>query len=383
VTIDRNTAEVTPICGFDETGSSPNIGFNPEDGFLYYAQGSDLFRITDIPTCEIVNLEDFGAEGLGPLGFIYGFFTNVLIPSFIPQAEASHTTSFRAITWWPAGGVFLVGSFDTIRTYDLETLVEEIINSDMGHDTKGFAFNLVGQKSGGGDDDEPPTIGMNRAGDRLLVTCGVAFDADCFTITSDYHEEFKLYEMMSGTHTVSITVYCAKGVNYCNYVGLGIMPYSEFNTNPTWWLEATKNLSGQWTVSKTDPLGYTGEVIVTTQIVNNKFVIVSFTIQFNNIDTGPMKVGIQARSIDKAVRNWYLNEGVEIKDAHAYPYVETAFEKPLKVDSLCLNENSNKRYTCAFKMVQEWATQNAEETLNEILSGNYVYDDYYREHNLD
>jgi len=98
---------------------------------------------------------------------------------------------------------------------------------------------VVSKKSGGGN-DEPPTIGMNMAGTKLIVTCGVKFDQKCFTITSPFHEEFKLYEMMSGTHTISITMYCAQGVQTCNYAAIGIMPYSESIANTTWSFSWTK-----------------------------------------------------------------------------------------------------------------------------------------------
>ena len=42
------------------------------------------------------------------------------------------------------------------------------------------------------------------------------------------------------------------------------------------------------------------------------------------------------------------------------------YEKPLELESLCLNENPNKRYTCAFDKVREWTIKNAEKTLSEL-----------------
>jgi len=68
-----------------------------------------------------------------------------------------------------------------------------------------------------------------------------------------------------------------------------------------------------------------------------------------------------------------LNEGVEFKDAHAYPYIETAFEAPLEVEPLCIGEDVYHRGNCAFDKVKEWATNNAEETMRQMLNNEYTY----------
>ena len=86
-----------------------------------------------------------------------------------------------------------------------------------------------------------------------------------------------------------------------------------------------------------------------------------------------MKFGIQVRDIRQGVQNTYLNEGVQFKDADAYPYIETAFEEPLVVEPLCIGEDLTHRNTCAFEKVKEWATNNAEETLRQMLNNEYIY----------
>jgi len=230
----------------------------------------------------------------------------------------------------------------------------------------------------GKSDHEPPTIGQSMDGNQV-VTCGVAFGAKCFTITAPFHEEFKLYEMMSGTHTISITMYCASGVSTCNYAAIGIMPYSESMANTTWKIELEKDFEGNLTTVTTDPEGFLGTVTVTTQIIDDKFWIVSFTIEFKNKDTGPMMFGVQARDNYHGVRNWYLNEGVEFKDSDAYPSILTEFEDSLKIDPLCLNEDPTYRNSCAFDKVRDLATKNAEYLLEDILNGNYIYDKYVRD----
>jgi len=86
-----------------------------------------------------------------------------------------------------------------------------------------------------------------------------------------------------------------------------------------------------------------------------------------------MKFGVQARNDENAVRNWYLNEGVEFKDSDAYPSILTEFENPLQVHPLCLNEDATYRYSCAFAEIRDQATQIAEETLRQMLNGEYLY----------
>jgi hypothetical protein len=89
-------------------------------------------------------------------------------------------------------------------------------------DIRAFVFPAKGSGP-----HEPPTIGKNLAGTKQMVDNGLCINADCFTVTKKFHEEFKLYEMMSGTHTISITTFCAQGVDKCVYAAIGIMPYTD------------------------------------------------------------------------------------------------------------------------------------------------------------
>ncbi len=275
------------------------------------------------------------------------------------------------------GGGFGGGPRDNhLGTIDLTTGVITHIGPTVdGLDAIAFSPGdvFVVSKSTNGGDEEPPTIGMNYDGTKLIVTCGVNFDGKCFTITSPYHEEFKLYEMMSGTHTISITMYCAQGVQTCNYAAIAVMPYSEsMNGNTTWKIELSKDFEGNLTLVKTDPEGFLGTITYTTSM-GDQFWIVSFTIDFKNKDTGPLKFAVQARDDNGEVRNWELNEGVEFKDSDAYPSIETAFEDSLEIDSLCLNEDPTYRYSCAFAEIRDQAILNAEETLRQMENGEYRY----------
>jgi len=230
---------------------------------------------------------------------------------------------------------------------------------------------------------EPPTIGKNLAGTQQMVNNGFCIDADCFTVTKLFHEEFKLYEMMSGTHTLSTLVYCAQGVEHCNYSAIGIMPYDKDMNDAVWKIEMKGNHLGEWTPVIYDPEGFLGEVTITTQIISDNFLSVSYTIEFKNKQTPPMKVGVQLRDDKNGVRNFYFNEGIQLNDSDAYPYVETAFEEPIKVEMPCINPQPHDRDSCGFELVRDWTQKNAQELLNDMQNGNYIYDKYVRDRYYD
>ena len=81
-----------------------------------------------------------------------------------------------------------------------------------------------------------------------------------------------------------------------------------------------------------------------------------------------MILNIEVRDSRGGYRDFKFNDGVEIIDAYAYPSIETSYEPPLEIKPLCLNENANKRYTCAFEKVRDWTIKTAETALEEINS---------------
>ena len=105
----------------------------------------------------------------------------------------------------------------------------------------------------------------------------------------------------------------------------------------------SKNNLGDWTLDWYDPDDYisdpgdavSGDIVFVPQIIDNKLLGTSFTIDFKNKDTGQLKLGIQVRDSYNGVRNFYFNEGVEFIDADAYPTVETEYEAPIEVEPLC------------------------------------------------
>jgi len=370
VEIDTTTGTTTELCDFNdgESRTRPNtIGFNFADGFLYRAvdevQEGAFQKITDTSGEECVTVDQV-TEGVGG-------------------------DNYQALTWgaeeekfFAADDVACCSLFDMILD-GADWVVSKIgeFTGILSHTSHGLAFvpfepappvAFSGTTGGGGGTYEDPTIGLNNKG-MPMVKCGVMFDITCFDITSKFHYEFELYEMMSGTHTISITTFCSQGVDTCNYVALAIMPYSKDINEATWKIELHKDHLGNLTPVIIDPEGYLGEVTVTSNVRDGKFWIVSFTIEFKNKDTDPMKFGIQVRDNKHGVQNTYLNEGVQFKDAHAYPYIETAFEAPLEVEPLCIGEDVFHRGNCAFDKVKEWATNNAEETMRQIMNNEYTY----------
>src|SRR3972149_1779651 len=63
-----------------------------------------------------------------------------------------------------------------------------------------------------------------------------------------------------------------------------------------------------------------------------------------------------------------FNEGVFVNDIYAYPQVDASYMPSVKVQPLCLNEDSTDRNTCAFELVRQWTIKQAEEKLMVVRS---------------
>jgi len=230
---------------------------------------------------------------------------------------------------------------------------------------------VVDSKSGnsGSSQHEPPSIGKNHDGlIQYVGNGGIAIDGKQFLVTKPFHQEFELYEMLSGKHTISNIIYCPRGVESCNYIAIGVTPYQGDVDDAIWWIELRKDILDNWAIRVFDDTGKIGTpVTFSTQLIDNYRLGTSITIPFNNIDTPPLKLWVQVRDDNNGIRNFYFNEGVQFKDEHAYPYVETTFENPLEIEPLCLDENPNHRYSCAFEKVKQWTIKNAEKALHQIM----------------
>ncbi len=234
----------------------------------------------------------------------------------------------------------------------------------------------------GNSGHEPPTIGKSLDGVRQVVDGGISVDDQTWTVTQGYHQEFELLQMLSSPHTISNVIHCAKGVLYCNYIAVGFMGLTDDFNNPVMTVSATKDHLGDWTLGWYDPDDYISDpgdatptdITFVPQIIDDKLLGTSFTIDFKNKDTGQLKLGIQVRDSYNGVRNFFFNEGVEFIDADAYPAVETAYEAPLEVESLCFGQNNPDRNSCQFAKIKDWALLNAEETLRQMMGNQYEYE---------
>jgi len=213
---------------------------------------------------------------------------------------------------------------------------------------------------------EDPTIGKSHDG-KQVVENGICIDIRCWTVTANYHQDFELVEMFSdSTHTITTTVFCQHGVNKCNYVAFGVSPYGTNINDSVWKIILQKDHRDNWTMKVIDPDGHLGEITSTTQIVNDGgHLSASVTIEFKKPTPG-MILNIEVRDSGGGYRDFKFNDGIAIADAYAYPSIETSYEQPLEITPLCLNENPNKRYTCAFDKVRDWTIKNAEAALEQI-----------------
>jgi len=264
-----------------------------------------------------------------------------------------------------------------VNTAILTAVVEDEGPSGNNQDSASVEVELTAQeeecpsKSSGAGGHEPPTIGMNMAGNQQIVTNGMGIDGQFRTVTQQFHEEMELIQMLTSPHTISNTIFCNEGVQECDYVGIAFTTKDFDYNDPVMKVEAQKT-GGEWIISWYDPQDFIqdpddaipGEITFTAQI-DGDFLLTSFTINFKNKDTGQLVIGIQVRDEERGVRTFWFNEGVEFKDSDAYPSIETEFENPLEIDSLCLNEDPTYRYSCAFAKKVQLEIERAEKLLKE------------------
>ena len=151
---------------------------------------------------------------------------------------------------------------------------------------------------------EPPTIGMNSAGNYQIVTNGMGIDGQFWTVTQPYHEEMKLIQMLTSPHTISNTIFCNEGVQECNFVGVAFTT-KDFDYNNAVMKVEAKKTNGEWTISWYDPQDFIqdpddaipGKITFTADIEGD-FLFTSFTIVFKNKDTGELIIGIQVRDVE-------------------------------------------------------------------------------------
>jgi len=407
VTINPTTGESTKIVKVVDGIGTVGVAFD-KDGIFYGTTGgkSELYKI-DLITGEkelvgIIKEGDTNIKGINNLQFNPDSEKFVALGSSSPpgiyeidpaDASAKKLSELKV----PLASCSIARAPDTGEWFSVTSLTKQLVRLDidtgdvffigpLGDASSGvvcgLAFEEVIRGTTGAAGHEPPTIGKALDGVRQVVDGGMAIDGQTWTVTQPYHQEFELLQMLSSPHTISNVIHCAKGVQYCNYIAVGFMGLTDDFNNPVMTVSASKDHQGTWTLNWFDPDDFisdpgdavAGDIVFVPQIIDNNLLGTSFTIDFKNKDTGQLKLGIQVRDSYNGVRNFYFNEGVEFIDADAYPDVNAAYDEPIKVDPLCFGQNNPDRNSCAFAKIKDWATENAEETLRQMMGNQYEYE---------
>jgi len=246
----------------------------------------------------------------------------------------------------------------------------------------------------GEDDDATIDITSNKRGADGSITAqdpnlgdvrygvghdnGFCYFSNCINVDGFFNHFPETIVYQGTTQTFTILVNCPRGANTCNHISLaGVLPDSDFYDDQWSTTVDRQPRSDNWDLTVNNPFGEIGEVIATVQTVSQSFISVTFNIQFlipGSIGThdgigdpheNNRHLHVTVWAINGGMSNYIFNEGVYVDDIYAYPKVETSYESPLELKPLCLNENPNKRYTCAFDKVREWTIKNAEKALLE------------------
>jgi len=373
VTIDTNTGAATLIGPTEFFLFGNGIAWSPAD-ILFHADDTDL---------STVNPTD-------------GTLTFVASLTFPDDTDRISGMDFQPVTNILYGSAGLDRSpGPNLVTIDTSSGVVKIVGNTGLDGLTGLAFDPFAEPepspSRGGGDHEHPTIGKNSAGIQIVNSKGICIDAQCWTVT-EFDTDFKLLQLLTSRHTITNTIFCNEGVQECDSVGVAFMTSTDQFGDLVMMVEAQKT-GGEWVISWYDPQDFIhdpddylvgdprGAITFTVQIVDGtgilsqdgNFLLTSFTIDFKNKDTGALVIRIQVGDEEYGQSTFWFNEGVEFIDSDAYPSIETAFEESLEVDSLCLNEDPTYRYSCAFAENRDRTIQNAEETLWQMLNGEYIY----------
>ena len=372
-----------PTTAFIAEAGTPTTAYAPTDniplaasGGLFFLTNQDAAPKTTLDYCISfatpvsnlsVDLYDYRTDG----GGIVGGLATLSVFDSVPSLVGSVTFVITAGLPDPNLATLSIQSPSGL----ISSAVLSFDSADQGTGIDNITFTIDDpvavpvSSTGGGGAHEPPTIGMNMAGSQQMVTRGMGIDGQFWTVTQFFHEEMKLIQMLSGSHTISNTIFCNEGVNECDYVGIAFTRgICKFN-DPVMKVEAQKT-DGEWIISWYDPQDFIqdpddaipGKITFSAQITGD-FLITSFTINFKNKDTGELVIGVQVRDVELGVRTFWFNEGVEFIDSDAYPSIVTEFENTLEIDSLCLNENPDYRYSCAFAKKVQLEIERAEKLL--------------------
>jgi len=355
-TVDASTIFLCDVA----SSTGQGLASNPVDGFLYHYTFDTFERIDDTTqdTC-----------GVTPIP---------LSPDPTPGLSNTALT-FRTLT-----GEFLFGEDGT----ELFTLSAAGQGPDflsfIDAQSRGLAIIVIeGPPSNveGSSSYQDPNLGDVRHGQGH--DNGFCHFANCINVNGFFNHFPETSVPQGSTQSFTILVNCPRGASTCNHISLGGgLPDSDFYDDQ-WTVTIDRQIrSENWDLTVYNPFGeIDGDAVsVTVQSVGQSFVTATFNIPF----LIPGSVGTQDGIGDPHENNRHLhvtvwdsnggssnyifNEGIYVDDIYAYPQVETSYDEPLEYEALCLNENPNKRYTCAFDLVKEWTTKQAEEKLKQIYN---------------
>jgi len=208
---------------------------------------------------------------------------------------------------------------------------------------------------------------------------GFCMNLNCINVNGFINHFSETTVPQGSTQTFTVLVACPRGANTCNHIALGGGLPGSGVYDDRWTATVDRQpRTDNWVLTVYNPFGEIGDVTVTVQSVGQSFVTASFNIPFlipgsvgtpdgiGNPQENNRHIHVTVWDSNGGANNYIFNEGIYVDDIYAYPQVETSYEEPLEVKPLCLNENPNKRYTCAFDKVREWTIKNAEKALSQI-----------------
>ncbi len=303
---------------------------------------------------------DSNGDGFYEVGFASGATDSIDIDSFFPAAKAGTYT------------------FDAVQLID-----DSLMTPTTGPGVIGADIDAIGAissaPSGSGNLPYPdPNLGDVRHGQGHEN--GFCMNLNCINVNGLFNHFSETTVPQGSTQTFTVLVNCPRGASTCNHISLaGALPAADFYDD-RWSVTVNRQVgTDNWVLTVYNPFGeIADDVTVTVQPVGQSFVTASFNIPFlipGSVGThdgigDPQEnnrhIHVTVWDSNGGASNYIFNEGIYVDDIYAYPQVETSYEKPLEVEKLCLNENPNKRYTCAFDKVREWTIKNAEETLSQL-----------------
>ncbi len=272
---------------------------------------------------------------------------------------------FRGIAFGPNGKLFVIENpSQNLSTINMITGVKTIVGVST-------------LSAGSSNAIQDPNLGDVRHGKGH--DNGFCMNLNCINVNGLFNHFPETTVPQGSTQTFTVLVNCPRGANTCNHISLaGALPDADFYDDRWRATVDRQTNSGNWIMTVYNPFEEIGDVTVSVQSVDHSFITASFNIQFlipGSIGTpdgigDPQKnnrhIHVTVWDNNKGASNYIFNEGIYVDDIYAYPQVETLYETPLELEPLCLNENPNKRYTCAFDMIKEWTIKNAENVLSDI-----------------